>query len=223
LKQARQAIEILKKCIELAPNHSNAYVALGFAYAEENDLNKAREHLVKALDIDPDNSYALKNLGGIWGKLGDNFKALYYLRKPFTSNPADPFTAYGLGVTYQELGDLESADRWFRKTLEMDAPSQIQELAKDGRREIAVNNLKSKGFRADAVFYCLSALNLFKNMPMQQVQTISFEIALEGRSGLDIKDPDKNIKSSQWKGHSLVFNWHATCMSDFGFSLLKQI
>jgi hypothetical protein len=83
---------------------------------------------------------------------------------------------------------------WFRKTLEMNAPPQTQELAKDGLREIAVKNLKSKGFRADAVFYCLSAINYFKNKSVKEIQDISFEIGLKGRSGLDINDPQRKYQ-----------------------------
>jgi tetratricopeptide (TPR) repeat protein len=189
LNQTQQAIEVLNKCIELAPNYSNAYVALSFAYVKENNLLKAKEFLLKATEIDPNNSYALKNLGGLWGKLGDNMKALYFLKKSYNSNPNDPYTVYGLGVTCQDLGDLENAAVWFRKTLGMNSPPQIQELAKDWLREIAVKNLKSKGFRTDAVFYCLSAINFFKNKSVEEIKDISFEIGLKGRNGLDINDP----------------------------------
>lgn len=49
----------------------------------------------------------------------------------------------------------------------MNAPPQIQELAKDGLREVAVKNLKSKGFRADAVFYCLS-----ETSPIRGLETL---------------------------------------------------
>jgi tetratricopeptide (TPR) repeat protein len=194
LNQTQEAIEMLNKCVGLAPRHSNAYVALSFAYVKENNLEKTKEFLIKALEINPDNSFALKNLGGIWGKLGDNAKALYFLKKSYDLNPDDPFTIYGLGVTCQELGDLENADKWFRKTLEMDAPPQLQELSKDGLREIAVKHFKSKGFRADAIFYCLSAINFFKNKSMREIQSISFEIGLKGLSGLDINDPQKKYQ-----------------------------
>jgi len=218
LNQTQQAIEMLNKCIGLAPKHSNAYVALSFAYVKENNLPKAKEFLLKAIEIDPNNSYALKNLGGIWGKLGDNVKALYFLKKSYDLNPDDPFTVYGLGVTYQELGDLENADKWFRKTLEMDAPPQLQELSKDGLREIAVKQFKSKGFRADAVFYCLSAINFFKNKSMREIQAISFEIGLKGRSGLNINDPQKKYQIISMPG--TFTGLQLVCYMYVGFKLI---
>jgi tetratricopeptide (TPR) repeat protein len=200
LNQTQQAIEMLNKCIELAPKHSNAYVALSFAYVKENNLPKAKEFLLKAIEIDPNNSYALKNLGGICGKLGDNVKALYFLKKSYDLNPDDPFTVYGLAVTCQELGDLENADKWYKKTLEMDAPQQLKSLSKDGLREIAVKHFKSKGFRTDAVFYCLGALNFFKSKSMEEIQAISSEIGLKGRSGLDINSPERKYQIISMEG-----------------------
>ena len=225
LNQTQQAIEVLNKCIELAPNHSNAYVALSFAYVKENNLLKAKEFLLKAIEIDPNNSYALKSLGGIWGKLGENIKSLYFLKKSYNSNPNDPYTVYGLGVTCQELADLENAVTWFRKTLEMNAPPQIQELAKDGLREVAVKNLKSKGFRADAVFYCLSAINFFKNKSMKEIQDISFEIGLKGRSGLDINDPQRKYQiifmPGTFSGLQLVIDELSTEQKDTMDNVIK--
>ena len=219
LNQTQKAIDVLNKCIELAPNHPNAYVALSFAYVKENNLPKAKEFLLKAIEIDPNNSYALKNLGGIWGKLGDNIKALYFLKKSYNSNRNDPYTVYGLGVTCQELGDLENAVMWFRKTSEMNAPPQIEELAKDGLREIAVKNLKSNGFRVDAVFYCLSAINFFKNKSMKEIKDISFEIGLKGRSGLDINDPQRKYQVIFMPG--IFSGLQLVCYMYVGFKLIS--
>lgn len=218
LNKTQQAIQMLNKCVELSPRHSNAYVAISFAYLKENNLPKAKEFLLKALEINPDDSYALKNLGGIWGKLGDNLKALYFLKKSYDLNSDDPFTVYGLGVTYQELGDLENANKWFRKTLEMDAPPQLKNLSKDGLREIAVKHFKSKGFRADAVFYCLSAINYFKSKSMQEIQAISYEIGLKGRGGLDINDPQKKYQIISMPG--IFTGLQLVCYMYVGFKLI---
>jgi tetratricopeptide (TPR) repeat protein len=196
-----KAIELLNRCVELAPSHSNAYVALGFAFTKIGNPSKAKDFFLKAIEINPDNSYALKNLGGIWGKLGNHIKALYYLRKSLDSNPDDPYTAFGLGITYRELGDMENADKYLKRALEMKAPVDLQRLAKDELRDIAVKSLKAKGFRADAVFYCLAALELFKKKTREEIQSIAFEIALKGQSGLDINNPDKKYQLISLRGN----------------------
>jgi len=200
LNWPERAIETLQRCLQLATNHSNAHVALGFAYLKKNQIDRAKEAFQKALDLDPHNSFAMRNLGGLWGKSGDNVKALYFLRRANELNPDDPFTVYGLAIIYKDLGDTGGAERYFRQLLEMKAPSQLQSLAKDGLREIAVETLKAKGFRADAVFYLLSALKLYNSMPLQEVKRVSFEIGMMGQNGLDINNPEKKYALTSLQG-----------------------
>jgi len=219
LNESERAIKTLQRLLQLAPDHSNAYVALGFACLKKNQIDKAKEAFLKALDLDPNNSFAMRNLGGLWGKSGDNIKALYFLRRANELDPDDPFTVYGLAVTYQDLGDMEGADRHFRKLLGMGAPSQLQSLAKDGLREIAAKTLKEKGFRADAVFYLLKALKLYNNMPLQEVQRISFEIGMMGQSGLDINNPEKKYALTSLKG--IFTGLQLICYMYAGFRLLS--
>jgi tetratricopeptide (TPR) repeat protein len=200
LGQPNEAIPILIRCIELKPEFSNAYVALGFAFEKTKDTENAKKYFLEAVKIDPINSYALRNLGGLCGKLGDLEKSIYYLEKSYRINPSDPITVYGIGHIYKTVQDYEKADEFFRKVLALDVPDSIKSLAKDGLREIAVNNLKSKGFRIDAIFYFLAALQLFSNKQNKEVQDISFEIALRGREGFDINDPQKKYRIKLLEG-----------------------
>ena len=73
-------------------------------------------------------------------------------------------------------------------------------MAKDFRREIAEINLKAKGFRTDAMFYCLSALQFFKDKTPEQVKQVAFEIGMKGRQGLDINNPDKKYTLNSMRG-----------------------
>lgn len=73
----------------------------------------------------------------------------------------------------------------------MGTPQELVELAKDSLRSIAVGAVKEKGFRADAMFYCLSALEKFEKMRKEDIQKISFEIGIKGTEGIDINDPSK--------------------------------
>jgi tetratricopeptide (TPR) repeat protein len=200
LGQPNKAIELLKRCIELSPDHTNSYVALGYAYQRAGDLEQAKQFSLKALEIDPNNPYAMKNLGGIFGKEGNNLGAFSYLRRSFEINPDDPQTVYGLAFTYKCLGDMEGADKYFRLLLNMPAPEQLKSLAKDGLREIAVTKLKSQGLRMDTVFYILNALKTLRDMSFQEIQAISFEIAMLGRHGLDINDSSKKYTISSLPG-----------------------
>jgi hypothetical protein len=106
--------------------------------------------------------------------------------------PDDPAAQYGYGKALLELGDPDSADPVFRRVIEMAPLSEIAEMARSARRDIAHKTLLSAGGdspRADATMHCLAAIQLFAESPDLRKQ-VTFEIALLGRSGLDINNPD---------------------------------
>ena len=184
--------ELLHRCLQLAPGHSHACVALALGYQRAGDLLRAKEYTMQALAADPRNPVALKNLGAILGKEGDSLRALYYLRRSYEIDPQDPQTVYGLAFAYMELGDIELAQKHFQKVLEMEAPEELRGLARDGLRKIAARELKARGPRMDAVFYLLDALRLFRGKSLQEIQEITFEIGMLGKYGLDINDPQES-------------------------------
>jgi tetratricopeptide (TPR) repeat protein len=191
LGKPEKAIPLLQKCIEIAPSHANAHVALGFAYMSSGDLKNAKKYTLKALKIAPDNPFALRNLGGIFGKEGYYLNAFYHLQKSYNINPHDPQTVYGLAISYKSLNDFESAERYFKILLDMQAPEMLKEMAREGLGEIAFKTLKSHGPKMDVLFYILSALETFKGKSTQEIKDISFEIGLLGRQGFEINDPTK--------------------------------
>jgi tetratricopeptide (TPR) repeat protein len=191
MDEPEKAVKTLSECIRYYPHYSNAYVALGFAYSRLADDEKAKDNFLRAIEIEPSNSYALRNLGGLYGKENDYEKAIQCLEKSFSINPDDQQTAYGLGYSYFHIGKIDQADKYFKVAIDLDESTKIAGMAKDFRREIAEINLKAKGFRADAMFYCLSALQFFKDKTLEQVKQVAFEISMKGRQGMDINKPDK--------------------------------
>ena len=176
----------LHRCLQLKPRPR---VALGIVYQKKSNLAQAREANSRALAADPKNPVALKNLGAILGREGDSLLDLYYLRQFYQANPLDPQTVYGLTFAYMELGDIEPAQKRFQMVLDMPAPEELRALARNGLREIAVRELKTRGPRMDAVFYLLEAMRLFAGKKLDEVREIAFEIGLQGQYGLDINDP----------------------------------
>jgi len=96
LGQLNQGRELLHRCLQLAPGHSHACVALALGYQRAGDLPRAKEYTMQALAADPRNPVALKNLGAILGKEKGSLRALYYLRLSFEIDPQDQQTVYGL-------------------------------------------------------------------------------------------------------------------------------
>lgn len=215
LGEPTKAIELLDKCISNAPEFANAYVALGVALSRTGDLERAKECLLKSLELDPNNPYALKNLGAIYGNEGDNQKALNYLKRSFELNPEDPYTAFGIGMAYMKLGDLEKASDYFNETISLNAPVDLISRAKEALTNIASKELKSKGFRLDAVQYITHALELFQDKSMEEIKDIAFEIALKGQDGLDINDPSRIYHLRSLKGDFTAL--HLVCIMYAGF------
>jgi len=215
-----KSIETLEKCVRLAPEHSNALTALAFSYSCKGEYEKALGKLKIALEIDPDNFFALKNYGALFAKLGRHGEAISYLEKASRLVPDSPEVLYGLGLAYQEKGDLMTADDLYKKVVQADKDAKISELARTARREIAMQTLKSKGLRVDAVMYCLGALELLSSKPRNEIQLITSEIAFLGRRGLDINSPEKKYHLNSLTGD--FTGLHLVCYMYVGFRILDE-
>lgn len=193
------AIDILNRCVKIVPLYSNAYVALGVAYGRQGMQKEAVIQFRKGIELDKNNSYAYSNLASILGKMGDNFNALKYMKLAYDIDAFDPHTLYGLGLMYQILGDQVNATIFYKKLVELGTPQELVDFAKDSLRNIAVRIVKEKGFRTDAMFYCLSALEMFEKMKKEDIQKIAFEIGIKGTEGIDINNSSKRytLKSMQ--------------------------
>lgn len=200
LGNPRQAIEILNRGLKYAPDFANIYVALGFAHTKTEDLDKAANHFKEALKLEPENSHALRNLGGLLAKRGDYEEAKDLLIKSLIKHPDDMRTTYGLGLAYFHTQQIQEADIQFKFVIDNSNDVELIELAKDYRRNIAEINLKSAGFRMDAMFYCLGAMDYFKEKTVKEIQNVAFEIGLKGQSGLDVNNPDKRYTLNSMKG-----------------------
>lgn len=200
LGNPQKAIKTLLELVELGNDSSNVYVALGYAYSRMGNQNKAKELFLSALELEPDNPYALRNLGGLYGKEADYDRAIKHLEKAFELNPGDANTAYGLGMCYFSSGDIANADFFLRKTMEVVPSGPLSEMAKDLLREIATLKLKAQGFRTDAMFYCISAINLFDRVGPAETKRITFEIGIKGQQGLDINNPSKEYTLNSLNG-----------------------
>lgn len=212
------ALDTLNRCVKIAPLYSNAYVALGVAYVRQGKLKEALIQFKKAIELDKNNSFAFRNLATIFGKMGDNANALKYLKLAFDIDSCDPHTLYGLGIIYQDLSDNVNSTTYFKKLIELGTPQELIDLAKDRMREIAVSAVKEKGFRADAMLYCISAMEKFEKMKRDDIQKIAYEIGIKGADGIDINDPLKRytLKSmhGEYTGLQLI------CYMYVGFKII---
>jgi Flp pilus assembly protein TadD len=192
LGQIPKAISILERLTELAPKHVHGLIGLGVAYIRSQKLQFGEDHLRKALKLEPNNPWALKNLGACLLKQGKSDEAVPVLEAAVRANPSDVQSIIGLGQALEEVDRTEDADDQYVKAIQIGGPPQLIDLAKDRRTAIAQKTLRERGtFRPDVMMYITGALDRFSRMAPQEIQTIGFEIAILGQSGLDINNPDK--------------------------------
>lgn len=189
-----EAIPRLKRVVSLDPNLANAWVALGVALARQNKESEATVVLEKALELEPDNAYALKNLGGITSK-NDPSLGLEYLKRAVEILPDDQQALYGYALCLLHTDNIKEADDMFKRAIAADEFSELAEACRKARTQIAHqqmrSNLPGKEPQMDVVMYCLAALQAFERMGTRKMQQTTMEIAMLGRSGLDINDPEQ--------------------------------
>lgn len=188
-----EAAALLRRFVDLVPDSSNGWTALGVAESRNGNVQGAKTALSQALDIDPQNAYALRNLGAVLMTESPE-EALVVLAQAARLMPQDQAAQYGHAQCLLQLGRTDEADPIFVKAIELSPLSDIAELARTARTSIAHKSMRSAvgdGARPDAVMYCLDALQKFRALGKTKTGAIVFEIAMLGRSGLDINDPGK--------------------------------
>jgi tetratricopeptide (TPR) repeat protein len=188
-----EAAALLRRFVDLVPDSSHGWTALGVAQSRDGDVRGATTSLERALEIDPQNAYALRNLGALLGDESPE-QALPILERAARLMPEDQAAQYGYAQCLLKLGKTGDADPVFVRAIQLSPLSDIAELARTARTSIAHQSLRSAaggGARPDAVFYCLDGLQKFRDLGDPKTRAIVFEIAMLGRSGLDINDPAK--------------------------------
>ena len=191
--RVKEAIELLSQLTKTDPNHANGWNALGVAYLRNGQLHDAKAALEKSYELDPDNGYTLKNLGAVLLK-EDAKKALPILKRAAELLPNDQHAQYGYAMSLAQTGEEKKADGIFKKAIDISPYSEISELCRAERTKIAQSTMRESmpnGVRMDVVMYCKAALEKFKKLGLQKTSAVTAEIALLGRQGLDINNPEK--------------------------------
>jgi Flp pilus assembly protein TadD len=185
------ARSLLERLVELEPDHANGWTALGVALARSGDMPEALKTFRRALELAPANAYALRNAGAILGETAPA-EALPLFAKAAAALPDDQQTLLGYGLCMLQLGRSKKADRILRKCIDVNPLSDVSEQARVAITRIAEQNMREVvggDLRPDVVAYCLDALKYFGKSGRAKAAAVASEIALLGRSGLDINDP----------------------------------
>lgn len=113
-----QAIQSMKRTLEINPHHSNAHNFIGYIYATQGvELDKALKHLEQALNIQPRNGYFLDSLGWIHHKKGEPEQALLHIKKAMVYAQPDPVLYDHLGDVYFSMENVTEARKAWKTSL----------------------------------------------------------------------------------------------------------
>ncbi len=216
-----QAERYLRRVLDLVPGHVDARVAMGVALTRQHRNDEAFVELERAVRLDQSNPYAQRNLGAVLLKLGKKDEAVGHLRSAAEFNPEDPLAWYGLGQALELNEETKKADDAYVKAIKLGEHTQVGQMARDGRSRIAAVTFKSATpdrIRMDAVMYCMGAMERFDSMSQDEIQTITFEIAMLGTRGLDVNDSTQKYTIRSLPGN--FSGLHMVCIEYVGFKII---
>jgi tetratricopeptide (TPR) repeat protein len=116
---------LLRRVIELKPDHQHAYNALGYSLAERNQrLPEARDLIAKALELAPNDPFITDSLGWVEYRLGNAPQALVHLRRAYSSRPDTEIAAH-LGEVLWVSGQRDEARKVWREGRERDGSNEV--------------------------------------------------------------------------------------------------
>ena len=116
---------LLRRVIELKPDHQHAYNALGYSLAARNvRLPEARTLIKKALELSPGEPSITDSLGWVEYRLGNKPEAVRLLREAYRGQPDAEIAAH-LGEVLWVSGQVDEARQVWREARKRDATNDV--------------------------------------------------------------------------------------------------
>lgn len=116
---------LLRRVIQLKPDHHHAYNALGYSLADRNvRLEEARQLVARALELAPGDPFITDSLGWIEFRMGRQEIAAQLLRQAYAHRPDTEIAAH-LGEVLWAQGERDEARRIFRQGRDRDATNEV--------------------------------------------------------------------------------------------------
>ncbi|PYT02691.1 MAG: hypothetical protein DMF60_20630 [Acidobacteria bacterium] len=122
-----EAVRVLERAVQLAPQDHRAHNSLGTAYLISLRLDDAAAEFQRAIEINPKDEFANLNLGNLARGMGDNERAVSFYRKQIAIKADDPEAHGGLAIALLALGRDEEARPELKRAQEL-APSDYRFL-----------------------------------------------------------------------------------------------
>lgn len=116
---------LLRKVMELKPDHQHAFNALGYSLADRGlRLEEARTLIAKALTLAPGDPFITDSLGWVEFRLGRHEEALRLLREAYRARPDTEIAAH-LGEVLWVMGRQDEARQVWREGRARDASNEV--------------------------------------------------------------------------------------------------
>jgi tetratricopeptide (TPR) repeat protein len=119
-RDTAQAIEHLKRAVEIAPLFAQAWNNLGTIAYHEQRYEDAAGFFRRALQADPSAYEPLVNLGGVLLNLNNLDEAYTFNLHAVLRRPNDPLANAQFGMTYLGMGKLELAEKYLLEARRLD-------------------------------------------------------------------------------------------------------
>jgi tetratricopeptide (TPR) repeat protein len=122
-----EAVRVLERAVQLAPEDHRAHNSLGTAYLISLRLDDAVAEFQRALDLDARDEFGNLNLGNLARATGDYDRAVAYYRKQLALKRDDGEAHGGLAIALLALGRDEEAAPEIKRAMEI-GPSDYRFL-----------------------------------------------------------------------------------------------
>ena len=119
-RKVDEAVELLKRAVERAPQFMEAMNNLGTIYFQKGEFQVAENYFRQALAIEPEAFEPMVNLGGVLLSTGSAHEAIEYNQRAQELRPLDALANAQLGLCYFRLGEFSRALEYLQKTKEID-------------------------------------------------------------------------------------------------------
>jgi Flp pilus assembly protein TadD len=192
-----RAEQCLRRAAELNPKDANIPVALGVALGRMGRNEEAVNVLRAAVKQDERNPWAHRNLGTMLLQTQKPSEAIPQFQSATQMLPNDQLAWLGLADAHRLAGNTKEAEDAYITAVQLNPHSELAEKARAGSNLLAHSGFERTQqviLRQDAVHYCLEAMKRFERMSPGDFKNLTLELALVGRNGFAVHNPDSRYR-----------------------------